>query len=247
MLPLSPTALGWRRRSAQLLVYVLLASGAGMAHANDEETPEPPTATTAAPAAPALEESASIQAPTLGLKVPETGGLTVPVQSHLLSTPNRPKDKNNNNNDDDDDDDDGHANSRKLPKVDLQFPQEYGLASWYGIKHHQKRTASGERFDMHDFTAAHPTLPFGSRVCVRSALTGREVIVRVNDRGPHGGKRVIDISRAAADALGIVQIGTKPVTIHALPDEDSSCPTPTPTLRKGKIRPSKTKWGHQRG
>lgn len=258
MLPLSPTALGWRRRSAQLLVYLLLASGAGMAHANNEETPEPPTATTAttattadsvAPTAPALEESTSIQAPALGLKVPETGGLTVPVQTHLLSTPNRPKDNNNNNNnnDDDDDDGDGHTDGGKLPKVDLQFPQEYGLASWYGIKHHQKRTASGERFDMHGFTAAHPTLPFGSRVCVRSALTGREVIVRVNDRGPHGGKRMIDLSRAAADALGITQIGTKPVTIQALPDEDSSCPTPTPTLRKGKIRPSKTKWGHQRG
>lgn len=229
MLSLSPSVLGWQRRSAQLLASALLATSAGMVQAHDEApaitTPATADATVTANTT-ALEDATTnaTPAPTLGLQVPQTGGLTVPVQVHILNSPRPTKDDNGNDGEDDDDEDTPQANSRKLPKIDLQFPQEYGLASWYGIKHHQKRTASGERFDMRDFTAAHPTLPFGSRVCVRSNITGREVIVRINDRGPHGGKRVIDISHAAADALGIVNIGTKPVTIHALPDEDSDCP-----------------------
>lgn len=199
MLHLFSTAPRWSYRPAQLLVGAILALSAGIASAN-EGAPQPP---------PSEEAAANTIVPTLGLKVPDKGGLTVTVQSHVLRTTSPPE---------------ANDDGRQLPQVDLQFPQEYGLASWYGTKQHQKRTASGELFDMHDFTAAHPTLPFGSRVCVRSALTGREVVVRINDRGPHGGKRVIDISRAAAEALGIVQLGTKPVTLQPLPDEDSTCP-----------------------
>lgn len=105
-------------------------------------------------------------------------------------------------------------------------PDEIGLASWYGAKFHKRRTASGELFDMRALTAAHPTLPFGSRVCVRSQATGRTVVVRINDRGPHTGKRVIDLSRAAAETLGMVGLGLKPVELYALEDDEQDCPEP---------------------
>jgi len=83
-----------------------------------------------------------------------------------------------------------------------------GLASWYGKGFHGRPTASGERFDMHALTAAHPTLPFGTLVRVRSVEDGRTVDVRINDRGPWIKRRVIDLSRAAADALGLIDLGT---------------------------------------
>lgn len=109
----------------------------------------------------------------------------------------------------------------------LSLPaDEVGLASWYGAKFHRRRTASGELFDMRALTAAHPTLPFGSRVCVRSQITGRSVIVRINDRGPHTGNRVIDLSRGAAEVLGMVGLGLKPVELFALEDDEKDCPAP---------------------
>lgn len=103
---------------------------------------------------------------------------------------------------------------------------EVGLASWYGAQFHRRRTASGERFDMRALTAAHPTLPFGTRVCVRSQQTGRSVIVRINDRGPHIRSRVIDLSRGAAEVLGVAGLGLKPVELFALDDDERNCPVP---------------------
>jgi rare lipoprotein A len=90
-----------------------------------------------------------------------------------------------------------------------------GLASWYGPRFHGRPTASGEKFDMHQLTAAHPTLPFGTIVRVRSLVNGKTVDVRINDRGPFIKRRVIDLSRAAAQALGLIdaRTGTKPVVI----------------------------------
>lgn len=88
-----------------------------------------------------------------------------------------------------------------------------GKASWYGAGFHGKRTASGERFDMEALTAAHRTLAFGTRVRVRNARNGREVIVRINDRGPHVRDRIIDVSKAAAAALDLVQAGESPVIL----------------------------------
>jgi rare lipoprotein A len=82
-----------------------------------------------------------------------------------------------------------------------------GKSSWYGAKFHGRRTASGERFDMNAMTAAHRTLPFGTRLRVRSLDTGREVVVRINDRGPAIRSRIIDLSQAAADALGVRRLG----------------------------------------
>ena len=88
-----------------------------------------------------------------------------------------------------------------------------GKASWYGPGFHGKRTASGERFDMNDLTAAHRTLPFGTRVRVRNTQNGREVVVRINDRGPHISDRIIDLSKAAAATLDLRQAGEAPVVL----------------------------------
>ena len=82
-----------------------------------------------------------------------------------------------------------------------------GIASFYGAELHGRRTASGERFDMHQLTAAHRTLPFGTRVVVTNPANGRSVTVRINDRGPFHGGRVIDLSRAAANEIGLVARG----------------------------------------
>jgi len=90
---------------------------------------------------------------------------------------------------------------------------DQGLASWYGERFHGRRTASGEPFDMRDLTAAHKTLPFGTRVRVRNVNNGREVVVRINDRGPFSPKRVIDLSHAAASALGMLRSGVVSVQL----------------------------------
>jgi rare lipoprotein A len=82
-----------------------------------------------------------------------------------------------------------------------------GKASWYGPGFHGRRTASGERFNAGDLTAAHRTLPFGSRVRVVNKKTGRSVVVRINDRGPYAHGRIIDLSRASAQAIGLDGVG----------------------------------------
>jgi|SRR5687767_6486338 len=82
-----------------------------------------------------------------------------------------------------------------------------GRASWYGEPHHGRVTASGEVFDMHRFTAAHRTLPLGTRLLVTNVANGRSVVVRVNDRGPYRGNRILDLSYAAARALQAVEAG----------------------------------------
>ena len=85
-----------------------------------------------------------------------------------------------------------------------------GFASFYT---EGERTASGEKFNSHELTAAHPTLPFGTRLRVTNVATGRSVIVRVNDRGPFVPGRIVDVSYSAAEALGIVRRGTAKVTL----------------------------------
>lgn len=89
-----------------------------------------------------------------------------------------------------------------------------GVASWYGAKFAGQKTASGERFDPSEYTAAHRTLPFGSRVKVSRG--DKSVIVRINDRGPFHGNRVIDLSRAAAADLGLVGAGSGRVELALL-------------------------------
>lgn len=89
-----------------------------------------------------------------------------------------------------------------------------GIASWYGPGFHGRQTASGELFDMGEFTAAHKTLPFGTRVLVQNPRNGKEVVVRINDRGPFTRGRVIDLSKAAAAALGIKSRGHDAVVLR---------------------------------
>jgi len=110
---------------------------------------------------------------------------------------------------------------------------ERGGASWYGARFHRRRTASGERFDMRALTAAHRTLPFGTRVCVRSLLTGRAVEVRINDRGPFHPGRVIDLSMAAAEKLGSKGLGIKQVSLATMDDAADLCQDgPPPELEE---------------
>ena len=95
----------------------------------------------------------------------------------------------------------------KIPAPSQPMTMETGLASWYGPKFHGKLTASGEVFNQEKFTAAHPTLPWGSRVKVTNLDNGKSVDVRINDRGPFKRGRIIDVSRAAARALGMDATG----------------------------------------
>jgi len=93
-----------------------------------------------------------------------------------------------------------------LPEGGLVRAIGSGVASWYGREFAGRKTASGERFDPTEYTAAHRSLPFGSRV--RVTRNGRSVVVRINDRGPFHGGRVIDLSQAAAEDLGIRSAGS---------------------------------------
>ncbi|MBL8354663.1 MAG: septal ring lytic transglycosylase RlpA family protein [Delftia acidovorans] len=111
---------------------------------------------------------------------------------------------------------------------------QQGLASWYGPGLHGRLTASGERFDKEELTAAHRSFAFGSRVCVRSAATGRTVVVRINDRGPFAPGRVIDLSQAAAQELGMVGLGIKPVELWQLDEGEEECPETLVTARKAE-------------
>jgi rare lipoprotein A len=93
------------------------------------------------------------------------------------------------------------------------------LASWYGEPHHGQPTASGEIFDMARLTAAHRTLPLGTRLRVKNLENGRTVRVRVNDRGPYIAGRVLDLSRGAARALGMVERGVVPVELDSVDEQ----------------------------
>ena len=92
----------------------------------------------------------------------------------------------------------------------------YGKASWYGLELHGRLTASGDVFDAYGLTAAHPTLPFGTRVRVTNVANGKSVIVSINDRGPFAGNRIVDLSREAAKAIGMIRSGAARVKIEVL-------------------------------
>jgi rare lipoprotein A len=101
-----------------------------------------------------------------------------------------------------------------LPSGD-GFVQE-GVASWYGRKFHGKKTSSGEIYNMYDETAAHKTLPFGTRLRVKNLSNQKEVVVRINDRGPFVKQRIIDLSYMAAKKIGLVDPGTARVRLTVL-------------------------------
>lgn len=91
-----------------------------------------------------------------------------------------------------------------------------GVASFYGSEFEGRPTANGEIFDPTEMTAAHPSLPFGTQIQVTNRRNGKSVIVRVNDRGPFTGGRVIDLSKAAAREIGMVNSGTAPVVVEVI-------------------------------
>lgn len=102
-----------------------------------------------------------------------------------------------------------------MKKVSPGYIQN-GIASWYGPGFHGKKTSSGEVYDMHSMTAAHSVLPLNTFVKVKNLENDKEVIVRVNDRGPFVNDRVIDLSLAAARDLGMVRNGTVPVQVSVI-------------------------------
>ena len=95
---------------------------------------------------------------------------------------------------------------------------QQGVASWYGPGFHGRRTASGERFNQHGFTAAHKKLPLGTHVVVTNLRNGKKVEVEINDRGPYVRGRILDLSRAAAMHLGMQKTGVTPVRLEVSED-----------------------------
>src|SRR5690349_13482611 len=103
-----------------------------------------------------------------------------------------------------------------VPATSLRPYHERGVASWYGRKFHGQKTSTGEPYDMYAMTAAHPTLPLPSYARVTNVASGKSVIVRVNDRGPFLHDRIIDLSYAAAQRIGIAQAGSGEVEVEAI-------------------------------
>lgn len=118
-----------------------------------------------------------------------------------------------------------------------------GVASWYGPGFHGRRTANGERFDQHALTAAHPSLPFGTRARVTSLVNDRSVDVRINDRGPFVGGRIIDLSRGAANELDMLRPGVMRVRVAVLEGAEgrriarvtAPVPRPPPPMPAGYV------------
>ena len=113
----------------------------------------------------------------------------------------------------------GCAGTGRVREFSPGYPIGYaerGVASWYGPGFHGHKTANGERYDMYRMTAAHRTLPIGSVVSVRSLSNGRQTIVRINDRGPFAKGRIIDLSQAAAQSIGMIGTGTDRVELKVV-------------------------------
>lgn len=110
------------------------------------------------------------------------------------------------------------AGCASYPEIDPHGYDETGSASYYSSQHQGKRTASGERFDQNALTAAHRQLPFGTRVKVTNLSNDKSVVVRITDRGPRTRGRLIDLSRAAAEQLGMLRSGSAQVRVQDLDD-----------------------------
>ena len=108
------------------------------------------------------------------------------------------------------------AGKRYQPTKKIEQFSQTGKASWYGPGFHGKKTSSGERFDMNTLSAAHRTLPIPSYARVTNLSNGKSVVVRINDRGPFHGNRVMDVSKAAAKELGFIHTGTANVKVEQI-------------------------------
>ena len=122
---------------------------------------------------------------------------------------------------------------RYVPRHDPDY-DEVGMASWYGQPFHGRKTASGERFDMNAMTAAHRTLPFGAWVRVTNLDNGRQVVLRVNDRGPFSKNRIIDVSKRAAESLGFRRKGTTKVRVQFITQQPSQTGVLSPPRRRNQ-------------
>ena len=108
------------------------------------------------------------------------------------------------------------AGKRYQPTKKIESFSQTGKASWYGPGFHGKKTSSGERFDMNTLSAAHRTLPIPSYARVTNLSNGKSIVVRINDRGPFHGNRVMDLSKAAAKELGFIHTGTANVKVEQI-------------------------------
>ena len=138
---------------------------------------------------------------------------------------------------------------RYHPTVVSTGEKFYGRASWYGPNFHGKLTSNGETYDMHDMTAAHKTLPMNTIVRIKNRTNGRETVVRINDRGPFVGNRIIDLSKSAARKIDMVGTGTASVELEILgfEKEGSTTISDTKTLRKGPAKKVMTSFALQIG
>jgi peptidoglycan lytic transglycosylase len=118
----------------------------------------------------------------------------------------------------------GDAVARSVKARVKKAKRESGVASYYGSEFAFRRTSSGEMFDPHEMTAAHRTLPFGTKIRVTNLANGRRVVLRVNDRGPYRKGRVVDVSYAAARKLGFANRGIARVRIDVLSHRDIDGP-----------------------
>ena len=141
------------------------------------------------------------------------------------------------------------ANAQKGSTIELK-----GRASYYAEDFHGKRTASGEKFDIHKYTAAHRTLPFGTKVKVTNLKNGKSVILKINDRGPHVKTRIIDLSKTAAHAIDLMKYGAARVSIEVVTDPRIAMGPYLPGYRPNEVLntalyfPGNTYnfWGHTR-
>ena len=169
-----------------------------------------PTATAVATTASSQNSTAKAAATPLALSITETAGSrtkveTVPARIEVAAASKA------------DDEDDSIIN--RLSSVASQAVRKFsqtGLASWYGRQFHGRKTANGDQFDMYAMTAAHRSLPLNCYIRVSNQDNGKSVVVKVNDRGPFHGNRVLDLSYAAASQLGITQKGVGNVTIERI-------------------------------
>ncbi len=137
-----------------------------------------------------------------------------------------------------------HGRRYHVAKSSIGYVQQ-GTASWYGTKFHGRKTANGETYDMYAMTAAHKSLPLPTFVKVTNLRNGRSVVVRVNDRGPFHGNRLIDLSYAAAAKLDMLKQGTAPVEVRAIdprapqaePARHAATPTQTPAATTAALHP----------
>lgn len=113
--------------------------------------------------------------------------------------------------------------------------RDTGIASWYGRKFHGRRTSNGERYNMYADTAAHKTLPMDTVLLVKNLENGREVVVRVNDRGPFVRGRIVDLSYGSAKKLGIIRKGTAKVRISALASSSDGNYLTVPNYQQGQF------------